>query len=483
MIADLFIRILNMSITASYVAAAVILARFLLRRAPKIFSYLLWSAVIIRLVLPVSFTSSFSFLRLVQPQDKAGSGFLAFVPQDIGMQLRPAVDVGINGISRLVNASLPAADRAASVNPLQIMLWMGSVIWLTGVVMILVYSLVSYLQLMSRVRTATLVQGNVFESDQIGTPFVCGFLKPRIYLPAGMGGQELSYILLHEETHIRRRDYLIKPFAFVMLAIHWFNPLMWLSYALMSKDMEMSCDEAVVKKLGYGIKGSYSTSLLAFAVKGNGLWHGSPLAFGESDVKARIKNVLAYRQPSSRKITGLMLIITAVIVGCTANPKLVEQAATPTPAPTYFGYDLAQLMKNRTLYVGDASKVGGLIGGMPVLEGLEPAGMELQTVAPPYGVTVNYDMYDSASVTKGNAINGVEFYPHAILLLSLIDNVDNITFSLVDRRMDQYDGAFFSFTFFREEADKLLGEDVRRYAEDEAGLRELIDRLNRISYW
>ncbi|WP_246188147.1 M56 family metallopeptidase [Paenibacillus tengchongensis] len=471
MITDLFILTLNMSITAGYAAAAVIITRFVLRRSPKIFSYFLWSAVMFRLLLPFSFTSSFSFLRWVQPEDKAGTGVLAFVPQDIGMQLRPAVDAGISGISRLVNTSLPDADRAASINPLQVMLWIGSLIWLAGVAMILVYSIVSYQRLMSRVRTATLVRGNIFESEQIGTPFVCGFLKPRIYIPSGMDGQE--HILLHEETHIRRRDYLIKPFAFVLLAIHWFNPLMWLSYVLMSKDMEMSCDEAVVKKLGSGIKGSYSNSLLSFAVRGNGVWNGSPLAFGESDVKARIKNVLAYRQPSRRMVTGLVLVIAVIIAGCTANPKLVG----PTPAPAYSGYDLKQLMQNSTLYVGNASKVGGLLRGMPVPEGLESTGMELQTADPPYGLTVNYDVHDSAALMKNEAISGDAFYPNAILLFSLIDNVDHVTISLADHT-GLYDGASYSFTYYREQAEKLMDEDVRLYAEDEAGLRRLIDKIN-----
>ncbi|UZN01087.1 M56 family metallopeptidase [Lysinibacillus sp. MHQ-1] len=153
---------------------------------------------------------------------------------------------------------------------MQIIVWIGSLIWITGIVILLLFSILSYLKILVKVRTATLVKDNIYETDQIDTPFVCGFLKPKIYIPIGMSDHELSYILLHEKIHIMRRDYLIKPFAFMLLIIHWFNPLMWLSYALMSKDMEMSCDESVVNKMGHQIKGSYSTSLLTLSVSKKG---------------------------------------------------------------------------------------------------------------------------------------------------------------------------------------------------------------------
>ncbi|AJS61225.1 M56 family metallopeptidase [Paenibacillus sp. IHBB 10380] len=470
---NLFLIILNMSITASYVALVVIMGRFLLKRAPKIFSYILWSAVIIRLVIPVSFTSSFSILRLVQPQAKAGTGFMEFVPQDIGMQLNPVVDAGISGISRFVNSSLPASNPMASANPMQITMWIGSIIWITGAAILLLYSVFSYLKILASVRTATLVKDNIFETDQIATPFVCGFLKPKIYIPTSMSEHELSYILLHEQTHIMRRDYLIKPLAFMMLIVHWFNPLMWLSYALMSKDMEMSCDERVVGKMGHQIKGSYSTSLLSLSVSRSGLLTGSPLAFGESNIKERIKNILTYRQPSSWMVAGSMLVITALVVGCTANPKPLQQSSQPS----YSGFNMDKLMENKTLYVGNHSKVGGLISGMPKPIGFEVNGIELQTKAQPYGLTINYIMNDSTDVKKEGAISGESFYHNSILLLSLIDNVDSITTSIVDNT-GQYDGVTYSFTFTREQVDKLLGEDVQHYATDEISLRQLIDRLN-----
>ncbi|WP_342561605.1 M56 family metallopeptidase [Paenibacillus sp. FSL R7-0345] len=485
MITELFVTVLNMSITAGYVAAAVILARLFLRRVPKIFSYLLWSAVLIRLILPVSFTSGFSLLRLVQPHSNnpAGIGVMEFVPSDIALQLRPAVDAGIGGISRLINSSLPAAAQMASINPLQIILWASSIIWLTGVAVLLLYSVISYIRITARVRTATLVRENIFESDQINAPFVCGFIKPRIYIPTGMSDQELTYIVLHEQTHIRRLDYLIKPLAFLLVILHWFNPLMWLSYALMGKDMEMSCDEAVVRKLGSGIKGGYSTSLLTLATGRRGVPAGSPLAFGEGNVKSRIKNILAYRPPSPWVTVISFVLITVILAVCIVNPKPV---ALPESPLLYNGYHVEQLLTNRTPYIGAASKVGGLIGGTPVPEGLKAAGMELQTVAPPYGLTIKYDMNDSAGVKKDEAISGDVFYRNAIVLFSLIDNVDSITYVLTDPvgqvtysltdKSSPYGSASYSYTFERGQIDKLLGGDVRQYGADEAGLRQLIDR-------
>ncbi|MEY9979414.1 M56 family metallopeptidase [Lysinibacillus sp. RC79] len=468
---NLFLIILNMSITASFVALAVIIARFLLKRAPKIFSYILWVAVAIRLITPVSFASSFSILSFVKPQDKTGTGFLEFVPEVIGIQKTPVVDTGIKEVSHFINSSLPVATPMASANPMQFIVWIASIIWITGVVILLLYSIISYLKILVRVRMATLVKDNIYETDQIATPFVLGFLNPKIYIPIGLSDHELSYILLHEQIHILRRDYLIKPLAFMLLIIHWFNPLMWLSYALMSKDMEMSCDESVVNKMGNQIKRSYSTSLLTLAVSKKGVPTGSPLAFGESNVKARIKNILTYRQASKRMIAAYMLVIVALVVGCTANPKPLQQSPQ--------GYNIDQLMENKTLYVGNATKVGGLINGMP-----NPTdskwNMALQTKVQPYGVTINYLMNDS-NRGKEEEINGEVFHRNAIILLSLIDNIDSITYSIVDSS-GQFDDIVNSFTFTREQVDKLVGEDVRHFATDEKSLQQLIDRLDSLPF-
>ena len=327
---DLFITVVNMSITASCVAIGVILVRLLLKKAPKIFSYVLWAPVLFRLVCPFSFNSEFSFFNLINLNAKQGSGAYEFVPQNIGMIQTPAIRSAIGGINSAVNASLPAAVPAASVNPIQIWIDVFSLIWIFGVIALLIYSIVSYVKIKGKLQTATRVDGNVFETDAIGTAFVCGFIRPKIYVPANVGDASLSYILEHERTHIRRKDYLIKPIAFLLLILHWFNPLMWLCFALMSRDMEMSCDESVLRKLGDGAKGGYSSSLLSLAVKRKGLLAANPLAFGENHAKARIRNVLNFKKPA------FWVIVAAVAAVCVAGFAF---AANPSESAAYISED------------------------------------------------------------------------------------------------------------------------------------------------
>lgn len=293
----MFTAILNMSITASYVAVGVILVRILLRKAPKIFSYALWAVVLLRLIFPFSFTTPFSFLGLLNVNSQHNAGVLEYVPHDIGLVQTPTVQSGIGSLDGAVNSSLHQATPLASINPMQLWMDVFSLIWLTGIVVLLTYSVISYIKIKRQLLTATLVKDNIYESDQIGTAFVCGFIYPKIYVPVGVRDADLSYILEHEGTHIRRKDYLIKPLAFLALILHWFNPLMWLSFGLMSRDMEMSCDESVLQKMSQDAKGGYSRSLLSLSVKRSGLFAANPLAFGESHVKARIKNVLNYKKP------------------------------------------------------------------------------------------------------------------------------------------------------------------------------------------
>jgi beta-lactamase regulating signal transducer with metallopeptidase domain len=320
MLQNLFISVVNMSITASYVAIGVILVRLLLQKAPKIFSYILWIPVLFRLVCPISFASTFSFFNLLSLNVKQESGVVEFVPQNIGLMQAPAIQSGLGSIDSAVNPSLPVATPLASVNPMQIWLAVFSLIWFMGVIALLVYSIVSYAKIKGKLQTATRVAGNVFETDAIDTAFVCGFFGPKIYVPANMGDANLSYILEHERTHIRRKDYLIKPLAFLALILHWFNPLMWLCFALMSRDMEMSCDESVLRKLGDGARGGYSSSLLSLAVKNNRFLTANPLAFGENHVKARIKNVLNFNKPAFWVIVVAVVAVCAVTIAFITNP-------------------------------------------------------------------------------------------------------------------------------------------------------------------
>ena len=215
-------------------------------------------------------------------------------------------------------SALPPVNPVSSVDPMVIALEAGAIIWMLGIAVLLAYGVISYFRLKRRLATATLVNNNIYEADGIKTPFVLGLIKPRIYIPINLPGNELGYIIKHEETHIRRYDYIIKPIAFITLVMHWFNPLIWIAYFLMVKDMEMSCDESVMKQFSEDIRASYSNSLLSLSVKQSGLL--SPLAFGESNVKSRIKNVLNYKKPAFWAIVVAIVAVAAVIVSLMANP-------------------------------------------------------------------------------------------------------------------------------------------------------------------
>jgi len=317
---DLFLTVVNMSITASYVAIGVILVRLLLKKAPKVFSYILWIPVLFRLVCPFSFDSAFSFFNLINLNAKQGIGISELVPQNIGLMHTPAIQSGIGSIDSEANASLPSAIPVASVNPMEIWMTVLSLIWISGVIVLMIYGIISYVKIKGKLQTATRVEADVFETNAIGTAFVCGFIRPKIYVPANIGDANLSYILEHERTHIRRKDYLIKPIAFLALILHWFNPLMWLCFALMSRDMEISCDESVLHRLGEGAKGGYSNSLLSLAVKRKGLLAANPLAFGESHVKTRIKNILNFKKPAFWVIMVAVVAVCAAAIAFAANP-------------------------------------------------------------------------------------------------------------------------------------------------------------------
>lgn len=312
----LFFKVLNMSITTSYVILFVIVARFFLKKAPKIFPYTLWAVVLFRLLCPFSFSSAFSFLKAIAPS----SGKMEYLPSRVGMMGQPQIETGIGQVNSVINSSLPAVTPYASADPMQIIMFILSVIWVLGVLILVIYSVSSYFLLKQKVSTAILLQDNIFECENITTPFVLGIINPKIYLPIGLSETEKSFILRHEQTHIRRRDHIIKPFSFLVLCVHWFNPLVWLSFVLMSRDMEMSCDEQVIKELGAEIKKYYSASLLALAVN-RGVIGGSPLSFGETGVKERIKNVLKYQRPALGVIVAGVIVVAFLGMGLSSNPS------------------------------------------------------------------------------------------------------------------------------------------------------------------
>ncbi len=324
----LFIEILNMSFNAGCAALIVMLTRLALGKAPKIYSYALWAVVFFRLICPFTIQLPVSAVP-VRPQT---------IPQDIVYSEQPSINSGVPVLDRIVNnaaqSSLPPVNPVSSINPIQVVLELGALLWLAGVLVLLLYGIISYLHLKRRIMTAIRVRDNIYETDLIKTPFVLGFIRARIYIPTGLDANELEYVIAHEQAHIRRLDYLIKPLAFLVTALHWFNPLIWLSYGLMVKDMEISADESVMKRYAFDIRGDYARSLLALSVKKSRLL--SPLAFGETGVKERVKNVLHYKKPRFWvSVTAIIIVIAVSLVliisrqaeGTTALPKQNGQSS------------------------------------------------------------------------------------------------------------------------------------------------------------
>lgn len=302
-----FITLLNMSLTAGYVILALLCLRLLLPRAPKWLLYSLWALPLFRLICPFSVESMLSLLPSAQP-----------IPTDITLQALPQIHSGIPALNSAVNPALAqsAPAAAASVNPLQIWCFVGKALWLVGMTVLLGYGILSYVRLQSRLRFAV-GEGGVYRGDMVPEPMVLGFFRPRVYLPSHVSGTE--YILAHERAHIARKDHLVKPLAYVVLCVHWFNPLAWLAFHYMVKDMEGACDEQVLRNQGPAQRQAYANCLLEMGLKRSGL--AVPLAFGESDVAGRIKRILHYKKPAFWLIALLLLVAIFLCATLLTNPK------------------------------------------------------------------------------------------------------------------------------------------------------------------
>jgi len=313
----LFLTILNMSLTGSFVITAVCLLRLLLKKAPKIIAYSLWAVAGFRLLFPFSIESVFSLIPFNART----------IPTDIATQPVPRIESGISTLNNAVSGLLPSPSPYESVNPLQVWTTAGAYVWLAVAALMLIYGVVSYIFLKRRLKDAALVETDIYETPHIKSPFVLGVIKPRIYLPIGLSENEKCYILLHEKTHIRRHDHLIKIAGYFILCLHWFNPLVWVGFLLMNADMEMSCDERVLKEMGADMKKDYSLSLLALATERISIG-GSPLAFGEGGIKARIKNVLNFKKRSRIFIISAVVLAAVICAGLAVNrtkkPKPAE---------------------------------------------------------------------------------------------------------------------------------------------------------------
>ena len=311
-----FLKILNISITASWLVLAVLLMRLVLKKAPKWLMVVMWALVGLRLVLPFTLESGLSLIPSTET-----------VPPEILYETAPEIQTGIPIFNSVVNPVISetlAPNPGDSVNPLQVITFLAGWIWLIGMAGMAVYSLVSCLRIRHKLREAAPLQGNVYLCDQIDTPFIFGLFRPRIYLPSAMDGSDIPFVLAHEQAHLKRKDHLWKPLGFLLLTVYWFNPLLWLAYILLCRDIETACDEKVLQDMGEEVKKPYSQALVNCSVPRK-MVAACPLAFGEVNVKSRIKKVLNYKKPAFWLLIAAVVVCIVLSVCFLTNPRSVNE--------------------------------------------------------------------------------------------------------------------------------------------------------------
>lgn len=317
--AAVFLKLLNLSISASWLVLAVLVLRLVSKRSPKWVNVLLWGIVALRLVLPFSIESA---LSLIPSAETVSPAAVQFAPA-------PTITSGVSVIDNAVNPSLSehfAAVPTASVNPLYVWTEIAGWVWLIGLGAMLLYALVSYLRLRRRVSVSLPVQDHIYLCDAISSPFILGVVKPRIYLPSGLDEVQRQNVLSHERAHLARRDHWWKPLGFALLAVYWFNPVLWLAYALLCRDIELACDERVIRTMDESAVKTYSTVLLACSMPRKAVIT-CPLAFGEVGVKERVKNALHYKKPAFWVVAASVAVCVVVAVCFLTNPPTDTDAA------------------------------------------------------------------------------------------------------------------------------------------------------------
>jgi len=307
-----FLKLVNMSFTASWLVLAVIAVRFLFRKTPKWVLCLLWGLVAFRLICPVSMESALSLIPSAEP-----------LPQDIIYTAHPEIHSGIPVVDDTVNPILESSmtpSELVSINPTQVWSFVFTQIWILGLVIMLIYALISYLLLKRKVATAIPLRKNIKRCEFIGSPFVLGFFFPVIYLPTTLEKKDWEYVISHEEAHIQRRDHWWKPIGFLLLSIYWFNPVLWLAYILLCRDIEAACDEKVIKNMDKDALRAYSTALLKSSIHQRSIT-ACPLAFGEVGIKERIRHVMNYKKPSFWVILISLVLILVLSVTLLTNPE------------------------------------------------------------------------------------------------------------------------------------------------------------------
>lgn len=353
----IFWELLNRSIAAGWLVLAVIGLRLLLRKAPKWLPCILWAIVAVRLVCPFSFESAFSLIPSAETVN----------PAVVQCMQEPFIDSGIPAVNGVVNRAVSetfAPETGASANPLYIWGFAGGIVWAFGLAVMLGYAFVSCLRIRARVREAVPLRDNIWICDSVGSPFILGIVRPRIYLSSGMEAEQQRYVLAHEQAHLKRKDHFWKPFGYVLLAVYWFHPLMWAAYILLCRDIEFACDEKAVRDMNPDGKKAYCRALLSCSMPGK-MKVSYPLAFGEGRIKERVKNVLHYRKPALWAVIAAAGVCVVTAVCFLTDPEkntvdgMVEERTANVPAEEDTGEDGAQTALPEEEWKEDDDPVAG----------------------------------------------------------------------------------------------------------------------------
>ena len=317
---ELFVAILNMSLKASVLVVMIVVLRLVFKNAPKWIRCFIWSLVAIRLVCPISFESNLSVFNLLKNENTKQTEFFQYNE----MPEKPKVEFFVPVLQSDV-----AGDSGLSVTQCRTTGYIPvlTIKWILGMACMLVYAVAGYLGIYKKVRFAIRDESNVYVCDEIDTPFILGIIKPKIYVPSSLRKQTLESVLAHERAHLNRGDHIWKPFAFILLTIYWFNPVIWMAYVLFCREMELACDEKVIKGVDKDSIVSYSNALLECTVPKKVI-PACPLAFGEVGVKQRIRSVLNYKKPPFWTVISAIAAVIVVAVCFLTNARYEENGTT-----------------------------------------------------------------------------------------------------------------------------------------------------------
>lgn len=348
---DIFLQFVNMSISASWLVLAVVILRLILKKMPKWTNLVLWGIVGLRLIMPFSIESALSLI----PSSETISPEIMYTQE-------PTIHIGIPALNSVINPIITetfAPEVNASANPLQIWITIAAGIWIVGIAAMLLYTLISYLRLNSSMKTAVLFRDNIYQSENIASPFVLGILRPRIYLPFNITDNAMTHVIAHEKTHIKYKDHWIKLIGFLLLSLYWFNPVLWVAYILLCRDIELACDERVVKELNEEQRAGYSEALLSCSVSRK-MIAACPIAFSEVGIKERVKSVLNYKKPAFWIIVASIAV--CIVVGVCFLTDPAETISWPTLEETRENYSAEQaaadgcvVLDGHTLLAGEKS--------------------------------------------------------------------------------------------------------------------------------